>query len=89
MLFFGRILVCDDLFLVRVPWSKALHDQRSPDLSQTESICSFGESVACLAQAARAVENEVLHAIADSERCLGAWYGVIFMLLAVVILNDP
>jgi hypothetical protein len=38
------------------------------------------------------VENEVLHAIADSERYLGAWYGVIFMLLAVGIFNifnDP
>ena len=70
--------------------SKALHDQRPPDLSQTESICGrFGESVPCFAQAARAVENEVLHAIADSERCLGAWYGVILMFLAVVIFNDP
>ena len=55
-----------------------------------ESICgSFGESVACFAQAARTVENEVLHAIADSERCLGAWYRVIFVLLAVVIFTDP
>jgi len=68
-----------------------LHDQRFPDLSQTDSICgSFGESVAFFAQAdARTVENEVLHAIADSERCLGAWYGVIFMSLVVVIFNDP
>jgi hypothetical protein len=66
-----------------------LHDQRSPDLSQTETICSFGESVACFAQAVRTVENEVLHAIADSERCLGAWYGVIFMLLAVVMFDGP
>ena len=39
------------------------------------------------AQAARTAENEVLHAIADSERCLGAWYGVILMLLAVVIFH--
>ena len=88
MLFFGRILVCDDLFLVRVPWSKALHDQRSPDLSQTESICgSFGESIACFAQAARTVENEVLHAIADTEHCLGAWYGVSFVLLVTIIVR--
>ena len=77
-------------FVYDLCWSKALHDQRSPDLPQTESICgSFGESVACFAQAARAVVNEVLHAIADSERCLGAWYGVILMFLAVVIFNDP
>jgi hypothetical protein len=66
-----------------------LLDQRSPDLPQTESICGcFGESVACFALAARTVENEVLHAIADSERCLGAWYGVIFVLLVIVCLND-
>jgi hypothetical protein len=66
-----------------------LHDQRSPDLPQNESICgSFGESVACFAQAARTVENEVLHAIADSERCLGAWDGVIFVVLVIVCLND-
>ena len=77
-------------FVYDLCWSKALHGQRSPDLSQTESICGrFGESVACFAQAdVRTVENEVLHAIADSERCLGAWYGVIFILLAVVM-NDP
>ena len=66
----GRIQVCADLCrIVRVPLVKALQHQRSPDLSQTESICgSFGESVACFAQAARTVENEVLHAIAGSER---------------------
>jgi hypothetical protein len=34
------------------------------------------------------VENEVLHAIADSERYLGAWYGVIFMLLAILMIPD-
>ena len=41
-----------------------MHDQRSPDLSQTESICgSFGDSVACFAQAdAGIVRDEVLHA---------------------------
>ena len=30
----------------------------------------------------------LLHAIADSERCLGAWYGVIFVLLVIVRFND-
>ena len=46
-------------FVYDLCWSKALHDQRSADLSQTETICeSFGESVACSAQAdARTVEN--------------------------------
>ena len=41
-----------------------MHDQRSPDLSQTESSCgSFGDSVACFAQAdAGIVRDEVLHA---------------------------
>ena len=28
-----------------------------------------------------------LHAIADTERCLGAWYGVVFLLLASVGFN--
>ena len=31
-------------------------------------------------------ENEVLHAIADSERCLGAWYGVIFVCWLLFVL---
>ena len=65
--------------------------QRSPDLPQTESICgSFGESVACFAQAdVRTVEDEVLHAIADTQHCLGAWYGVIFVLLVIIVrFND-
>ena len=65
-LFVDRIQVCDDLCgIVRVYHSsQALHDQRSPDLSQTESSRgSFGESVACFAQAdAGIVRDEVLHA---------------------------
>ena len=75
-------------FVYDLCWSKALHDQRSPDLSQTESICSFGESAPCFAQAdVRTVEDEVLHAIADTEHCLGAWYGVSFVLLVTIIVR--
>ena len=50
-----------------------------------ESICgSFGESVAFFAKAdAQIAEDEVLHAIAGTERCLRAWYGVICMLLVM------